>query len=84
LKGNLHVVRKYDNPSNTLQSILFVESIEKQSKDEEIENTDMDIEGFQQFAKESRKDEKDTSLIDDLVPKGVHTPAFFGGIYLPC
>jgi len=28
LKGNLHVVRKYDNPSNRLQSILFVESIE--------------------------------------------------------
>jgi hypothetical protein len=54
LKGNLHVVRKYDNPSNRLQSILFVESIEKQSKDEEIENTDTDIEGFKQFAKESR------------------------------
>jgi DNA replicative helicase MCM subunit Mcm2 (Cdc46/Mcm family) len=67
LKGNLHVVRKYDNPSNRLQSILFVESIEKQSKDEEIENTDIDIEGFQQFAKESRGG--DTSLIDELVSK---------------
>src|SRR5215831_16843098 len=29
----------------------------------------MDIEGFKQFAKESRKDEKDTSLIDELIPK---------------
>jgi DNA replicative helicase MCM subunit Mcm2 (Cdc46/Mcm family) len=52
-----------------LQSILFVESIEKQSKDEEIENTDTDIEGFKQFAKGSRKDEKDISLIDELVRK---------------
>ncbi|MGC2572157.1 MAG: hypothetical protein WA364_11655, partial [Candidatus Nitrosopolaris sp.] len=69
LKGNLYVVRKYDNSSNRLQSILFVESIEKQSKDEEIENTDMNIEGFKQFAKESREDEKDTSLIDELVSK---------------
>jgi replicative DNA helicase Mcm len=50
LKGNLHVVRKYDNPSNRLQSILFVKSIEKQSKDEEIKNTQTDIEEFKQFA----------------------------------
>jgi DNA replicative helicase MCM subunit Mcm2 (Cdc46/Mcm family) len=69
LKGILHVVRKYDNPSNRLQSILFVESIEKQSKDEEIENTDKDIQEFKQFAKESRGGEKDTSLIDELVSK---------------
>ena len=70
LKGNLHVVRKYDNPSNRLQSILFVESIEKQSKDEEIENTDTDIQEFKQFAKKFREDDedkKDRSLIDELV-----------------
>lgn len=67
LKGNLHVVRKYDNPSNRLQSILFVESIEKQSKDEEIENTEADIEGFKQFAKEHREDKKDAPLIGELV-----------------
>ncbi|MGC2682313.1 MAG: hypothetical protein WA323_10620, partial [Candidatus Nitrosopolaris sp.] len=70
LKGNLYVVRKYDNPSNRLQSILFVESIEKQSKDEEIENTDTDIQEFKQFAKKFREDDEDRSersLIDELV-----------------
>ena len=70
LKGNLYVVRKYDNPSNRLQSILFVESIEKQSKDEEIENTDTDIQEFKQFAKKFREDDEDKSersLIDELV-----------------
>ncbi|MGB6531829.1 MAG: hypothetical protein WBF33_27285, partial [Candidatus Nitrosopolaris sp.] len=69
LKGNLHVVRKYDNPSNRLQSILFVESIEKQSKDEEIENTETDIQEFKQFAKKFREgdgDKKDRSIIDEL------------------
>ena len=67
MKGNLHVVRKYDNPSNRLQSVLFVKSIEKQSKDDEIENTYTDIEGFKQFAKVHREDKKDTPLIGELV-----------------
>ncbi|MGC1932706.1 MAG: hypothetical protein WA667_27345 [Candidatus Nitrosopolaris sp.] len=70
LKGNLHVVRKYDNPSNRLQSILFVESIEKQSKDEEIENTEADIQEFTQFAlkfREDNEEKKDRSLVDELV-----------------
>ena len=70
LKGNLHVVRKYDNPRNRLQSILFVESIEKQSKDEEIKNTETDIEEFKQFALKYTKEdheEKDGSIIDELV-----------------
>ncbi len=71
LKGNLHVVRKYDNPSNRLQSILFVESIEKQSKGEEIENTEVDIQEFKQFAlkynENENDDEKVRSSIDELV-----------------
>lgn len=70
LKGNLHVVRKYDNPSNRLQSVLFVESIERQSKDEEIENSEADIQEFKQFALKFRvdnEDEKDRSLVDELV-----------------
>jgi DNA replicative helicase MCM subunit Mcm2 (Cdc46/Mcm family) len=69
LKGNLHVVRKYDNPSNRLQSILFVESIEKQSRDEEIENTEADIQEFKQFALKFKdyEDEKGRSIVDGLV-----------------
>ena len=66
LKGNLHVVRKYDNPRNRLQPILFVESIEKQSKDEEIKNTEEDIQEFKQFALKFREDdneEKDASTL---------------------
>jgi hypothetical protein len=66
LKGNLHVVRKYDNPSNRLQSILFVESIEKQSRDEEIENAEADIQEFKQFALKFKdyEDEKGRSIVD--------------------
>ena len=71
LKGNLHVLRKDDNPHNRLQSILFVESIEKQSKGEEIKNTEQDIQGFKQFAlrfkKEDNEEENDGSIIDELV-----------------
>ncbi len=71
LKGNLHVVRKYDNPSNRLQSILFVETIEKQTKDEEIDNTETDIQGFEQYAPKSRECDDDKkcvpSVIDELV-----------------
>jgi DNA replicative helicase MCM subunit Mcm2 (Cdc46/Mcm family) len=65
LKGNLHVVRKYDNPHNRLQSILFVESIEKQSKDEEIKNTEQDIQEFKQFVLKFTKE--GGSSIDELV-----------------
>lgn len=53
-----------------MQSILFVESVEKQSKDEEIENTDADIQEFKQIASKSTEDDedkKDRSLIDELV-----------------
>jgi DNA replicative helicase MCM subunit Mcm2 (Cdc46/Mcm family) len=67
LKGNLHVVRKYDNPSNRLQSVLFVKSIEKQSKDEDIENSEVDIQEFKRFAIKYREDKQDRSLIDELV-----------------
>src|SRR5215469_9190615 len=70
LKGNLHVLRKYDNSHNRLQSILFVESIEKQSKGEEIKNTEQDIQGFKRFAlrfKKEDEEENDGSIIDELV-----------------
>ena len=49
---------------------MFVESFEKQSKDEEIDNTEADIEGFKQFALKFRvddEDEKDRSLVNELV-----------------
>jgi DNA replicative helicase MCM subunit Mcm2 (Cdc46/Mcm family) len=72
LKGNLYIVRKYDNPRNRLEPILFVESIEKQGKGEEIKNAEEDVEEFKQFALKFTEDddeEKDGSIIDELVSK---------------
>lgn len=69
LKGNIHVVRKYDSPSNRLQSVLFVESVKKQSTDEEVRITEEDLQEFKLFAQPVQNDEnnKEILIIDKLV-----------------
>ena len=65
LRGNLHVVRKNDNSSNRLIPLLFVESVERQSKEEEVKITETDIQEFKEFV--SKPSDEGISLIHDLV-----------------
>jgi DNA replicative helicase MCM subunit Mcm2 (Cdc46/Mcm family) len=66
LKGNLYIMRNGNYSRNKLEGILFVESIEKQSKDEEVVNTEEDIQQFKQFALEHINN---GSIIDELISR---------------
>jgi DNA replicative helicase MCM subunit Mcm2 (Cdc46/Mcm family) len=77
LNGSLHVVRKYGNQANRLTSILFVESIERQCKEEEIKLTQTDIQEFRESVSKHRED--GISLINDLV--SITAPLTIGNDY---
>lgn len=62
LKGNMHVVRKNDNPSNKLTPFLYVESLDRENKEEEIKLTDSGAKQIKEFAISHEE-----TLIDDLV-----------------
>jgi DNA replicative helicase MCM subunit Mcm2 (Cdc46/Mcm family) len=62
LKGNVHVVRKNDNSSNKLTPFLYVESLDRENKEEEIRLTDSVTKQIKEFAISH-----EVTLIDDLV-----------------